>query len=282
MPTGMNGPARSRPAPRDRIAALRERAEGRAAFIAYLTAGDPSAEATVALAAALERAGADVLELGVPFSDPIADGPVLQRAAGAGARRRNDARRRLRDRAQRSGAGPDLALVLFSYLNPLLRRGIERAAPRGAGRGLRRRARDRPAAGGGGRVPAGHPVRRARHGVPRLADFARRADEGGGEALERFPLRRFAAGHDRRPGGLPADLPRRSGGRARRAAGPLPIAVGFGIGTPEAARRAARLADGVIVGLRPRRARPRKPGAGAPGPSRTLARSLAGACRRGR
>src|SRR6185503_5470121 len=59
----------------------RARGEHRAAFVAYLTAGDPSADDTVELAKALERAGADVLELGVPFSDPIADGPVLQRAA---------------------------------------------------------------------------------------------------------------------------------------------------------------------------------------------------------
>src|SRR5215468_205365 len=59
----------------------RAKAEDRAAFIAYLTAGDPTPDATVALATALERAGADILELGVPFSDPIADGPVLQRSA---------------------------------------------------------------------------------------------------------------------------------------------------------------------------------------------------------
>src|SRR5439155_12156246 len=69
--------------PMSRIAALfvKARQENRAAFIGYLTAGDPSAEATVAMARALARAGTDILELGVPFSDPIADGPVLQRSA---------------------------------------------------------------------------------------------------------------------------------------------------------------------------------------------------------
>ncbi len=55
--------------------------EGRAAFVPYVTAGDPSLERTVELAVALENSGADVLELGVPFSDPMADGPTNQRAA---------------------------------------------------------------------------------------------------------------------------------------------------------------------------------------------------------
>src|SRR5919107_6327417 len=66
-----------------RIARLFERtkAEGRPALIAYLTAGDPDPSRTVGLVRALQRGGADLIELGVPFSDPIADGPVIQRAA---------------------------------------------------------------------------------------------------------------------------------------------------------------------------------------------------------
>ncbi|MFY9549910.1 MAG: tryptophan synthase subunit alpha, partial [Thermoanaerobaculia bacterium] len=58
----------------------RAQREHRAAFVAYLTAGDPNPEATVGLARSLAEAGTDILELGVPFSDPIADGPVIQRA----------------------------------------------------------------------------------------------------------------------------------------------------------------------------------------------------------
>src|SRR5271156_5458804 len=58
----------------------RRKREGRAALVAYLTAGDPTPEATPDLVAALERGGADLIELGVPFSDPIADGPVIQQA----------------------------------------------------------------------------------------------------------------------------------------------------------------------------------------------------------
>src|SRR5271156_4981227 len=65
-----------------RIARLFERLQGerRPALIAYITAGDPAPERTASLVAALERGGADLIELGVPFSDPIADGPVIQRA----------------------------------------------------------------------------------------------------------------------------------------------------------------------------------------------------------
>ncbi|MDQ5856854.1 MAG: tryptophan synthase subunit alpha, partial [Acidobacteriota bacterium] len=101
--------------------------EGGSAFIAYLTVGDPAAGGTVALARALDRTGADVLELGVPFSDPIADGPVLQRAAARAlaAGTTLPAVWRVAREIRRESA---VALVLFSYLNPLLRRGLERAA----------------------------------------------------------------------------------------------------------------------------------------------------------
>ena len=97
--------------------------KGRATFVAYLTAGDPSPDDTVALAGALARAGADVLELGVPFSDPIADGPVLQRAA-ARALEAGTTLSCVFEIARRVRAETELALVLFSYLNPLLRRGL--------------------------------------------------------------------------------------------------------------------------------------------------------------
>ena len=113
----------------------RARGENRAAFVAYLTAGDPSADATVELAKALERAGADVLELGVPFSDPIADGPVLQRAASRALASGTtldvvfDIARRIRNQTR-------LALVLFSYVNPVHRMGIADAARRAAEAGF--------------------------------------------------------------------------------------------------------------------------------------------------
>jgi tryptophan synthase alpha chain len=92
---------------------------GRKAFIPYITAGDPDLEATARLIPELERSGADIIELGVPFSDPMADGPVIQAASeralrnGVGAR---DCLRLVRDLRRKS----DVPIVLFSYLNPLL------------------------------------------------------------------------------------------------------------------------------------------------------------------
>ncbi|HVB33233.1 MAG TPA: tryptophan synthase subunit alpha [Patescibacteria group bacterium] len=100
-------------------------------LVAYLTAGDPSLEATGEIVLAAAQAGADVIELGVPFSDPVADGPVIQRAS---------------ERALRAGTTPEcildlvarlrrfceVPLVLFSYFNPILQMGIEKFAQRAA------------------------------------------------------------------------------------------------------------------------------------------------------
>ena len=86
--------------------ALCKRDNGRKGLIAYLTAGDPSPERTPALVAALERGGADLIELGVPFSDPIADGPVIQRARTARAGGRHHAAQGAGNRRRRSASGP--------------------------------------------------------------------------------------------------------------------------------------------------------------------------------
>jgi tryptophan synthase alpha chain len=108
-----------------RFAALRQ--TGEMGLVAYLTAGDPTLDATEKFVLALADAGADVIELGVPFSDPVADGPVIQRAS---------------ERALRSGttlagvlslvkslrAKTEVPLVLFSYYNPVLQMGLEKFA----------------------------------------------------------------------------------------------------------------------------------------------------------
>jgi tryptophan synthase alpha chain len=103
------------------------RSEKRAALIPYLTAGDPDLEQTVELACALVEGGSDLLELGVPFSDPLADGPVIQRACAralAGGTRFGDVLEAASRVHERTGAG----IVLMSYVNPVLRYGWERFA----------------------------------------------------------------------------------------------------------------------------------------------------------
>ena len=222
------------------------RLENRAAFIAYLTAGDPSADATVAMASALDAAGADILEMGVPFSDPIADGPVLQRAAQR-ALSSGTTLDGVLEMARRIRRETDLALVLFSYLNPMLARGIEAVA---------REARE---AGFDGALVTDLPPEEAGEYQPVLR--AAGLDtvflvSPTSPALRMREAARLSSGFlyvVSRPGttgargSLPADL-EATVRRARRAAGSLPLAIGFGIAAPDAARRAASLADGVIVG----------------------------------
>ncbi len=101
--------------------------EGRCGMIAYLTAGDPSPAATPELVAALERGGADLIELGVPFSDPIADGPVIQQA-GERALRAGTTLARVLEMAAEIRKTSQIPLLLFTYLNPALRYGFERLA----------------------------------------------------------------------------------------------------------------------------------------------------------
>jgi tryptophan synthase alpha chain len=112
-----------------RIARLFEtlKRENRCGIIAYLTAGDPSPEATPALVAALERGGADLIELGVPFSDPIADGPVIQQA-GERALRAGTTLAKVLGMAAEIRKTSEIPLLLFTYLNPALRYGFERLA----------------------------------------------------------------------------------------------------------------------------------------------------------
>ena len=260
-----------------RIASVfaRARAGGRAAFIPFLTAGDPAPEATVALARTLAASGAEILELGVPFSDPIADGPVLQRSA-ARALAAGTTLETVFAIARRIRSETDLALVLFSYVNPLLRRGLDRVA------------RDARAAGVDGVLLTDVPPEEAAAIRPPLRSAG--LDTIFLASPTSTPARMSAAarlstgclyivsrtGTTGARQALPPELPA-TVGRARRAARGLPVAIGFGISTPEAARAAADLADGVVVGSALVRAaeeageqRERAVGA--------LARSLAEAC----
>ena len=109
--------------------------DGRKGLIAYITAGDPAPERTPALVEALLRGGADLIELGVPFSDPIADGPVIQRggeralAAGTTLKSVLEIARQVRSRSE-------VPLLLFTYLNPVLRYGLDRLGEDAARAGI--------------------------------------------------------------------------------------------------------------------------------------------------
>jgi tryptophan synthase alpha chain len=120
-----------------RIAATFERlrGEGRGGLVTYVTAGDPDLDRSPAVLRALDRAGADIIEVGVPFSDPIADGPAIQRAS-----------ERALAAGSHLGAALDLVaavredvrapLVLFTYLNPVLRMGLAAFAERASAAGV--------------------------------------------------------------------------------------------------------------------------------------------------
>ena len=110
----------------------RLRDEGKGGLISFITAGDPDLGTTRELLRALARAGSDLIELGVPFSDPIADGPVIQRASERGRRNRINVAEIL-DVARDARREADVPIVIFSYLNPLLQFGLRRFA-REAGR----------------------------------------------------------------------------------------------------------------------------------------------------
>jgi len=120
-----------------RISRLFERLkrEGRPGLIAYLTAGDPAPNRTASLVAALERGGADLIELGVPFSDPIADGPVIQRASERALKAGTTVPGVLKI-AEEIRSQSEIPLLLFTYMNPLIRYGLEKLAKDAAASGI--------------------------------------------------------------------------------------------------------------------------------------------------
>ncbi len=103
-------------------------------MVAYVTAGDPSLDGSEKIVLAIAEAGADVIELGVPFSDPVADGPTIQRASER-ALRHGTSLADVIDLVSRLRRQTDVPLVLFSYFNPILQMGIERFADAAASAG---------------------------------------------------------------------------------------------------------------------------------------------------
>jgi tryptophan synthase alpha chain len=223
----------------------RTRAAGRPALIPYVTAGDPDVEGCDAVVRALGRGGADIVEIGVPFSDPIADGEVNQRAAERALRNGVTLGTvlDLAGRLRRAGAPP---IVLFTYYNPIHRFGIEAFA--GAAK----------AAGVDGLLVTDLPPEEAGDlrsaldlsGVDLIVLLSptstrERIERAGreGRGFLYFISRAGVTGtRDDLPPGLADQV------RSVRAACSLPVAVGFGISRPEQVRAVGAFADGVVVG----------------------------------
>jgi len=219
--------------------------DGRKGFVGFVTAGDPSLDRTVEIAVEMDKAGVDVLELGVPFSDPLADGPVIQRSSQRALDRGVTLQdvlgvvRRIRSRSE-------IPIVLFGYYNPFLRYGLERFAGE---------ARD---AGVDGSLVTDLPpdeavewlkVARARDldtiflaaptSPPERLRAVAEASRGFVYAVSRTGVtgERDRISDDAAP--LVASLKQHAS---------LPVALGFGIARPEQVAAAGQVADAVVVG----------------------------------
>jgi tryptophan synthase alpha chain len=223
----------------------RIRAEGRPGLVTYTTAGDPDLPRSAEILKALDRAGADVLEVGVPFSDPLADGPVIQRAteralaSGGNLRSALDIIAHLRGEIR-------APIVVFSYANPILRLGLERFA---------RRAAD---AGVDGVLALDLPIEEAgefremlsRAGIDLIFLLSpttteariRKAAELGSGFLYGISRLGVTGARDQVSSGAEAMV------RRIRAHTALPIALGFGVSRPEHVAEIGAYADAAVVG----------------------------------
>ena len=223
----------------------RLRAQGDKAFIGFVMAGDPDLARSVEVVLALAEAGVDIIELGVPFSEPIADGPVIQRAGGRALKSAAylpailEMVRQIRRTSQ-------VPLLLFSYLNPVLRYGLERFAA------------DAVASGADGALMTDLSVEEA---APYVAAMRRKgldtvflaAPTSTEERLRRVAELSTGFVYAISRAGVTGVREQLSESvtpllRRLRTYTSLPIAVGFGISRPEHLAELAPLADGVVVG----------------------------------
>ena len=224
----------------------RARTERRAAFIPYITAGDPDLAATERLAIALAAAGADILELGVPFSDPIADGPVNQ-AAAARALASGTTLVGILALVARLQPRLGIPVVLFTYFNPIHAYGVARFAEHAAASGV------------DGVLCVDLPPEEAEgeyldalraHGLDAIFLLAPTSTRDRVRAVARlgsgfvyYVSRTGVTGEKRElPAALAGEV--RALGKKLK----LPLAVGFGISTRPQVAAVAKLADGVVVG----------------------------------
>jgi len=218
---------------------------GELGLVAYITAGDPSLEASEKIVLAAAEAGADVIELGVPFSDPVADGPTIQRASER-ALRSGTTLAGVLELVRRVRAKSDVPLILFSYFNPILQMGVEKFAE------------DARAAGADGALATDLTPEEA--GEYWKAMHARGLDTvflaaptSTDERLEiiagcssgfLYLISRTGVTGER--DSMPEDLPALA--RRVRRATKLPLAVGFGISMPEHVSVLGGIADAAVVG----------------------------------
>ncbi len=220
--------------------------DGRAGLVAFVSAGDPDPETSLAIVSGLPRAGADVIELGMPFSDPVADGPVIQaagqRALGSGAsmRRTLELVRSFRAHDQ------ETPLVLMGYFNPILAMGVEAFAEAAGGAGV-----DAlivvdlpPEEEAELRSPADQAGLRLIRLTTPTTDEARLTEvlAGAGGFVYHVSITGITGAAAPDPGAVSGAV-----ARVRRHTA-LPVAVGFGIKTPEQAAAVARVADAAVVG----------------------------------
>jgi tryptophan synthase alpha chain len=213
--------------------------------VAYLTAGDPDLETTEVLVLALEAAGVDILEIGIPFSDPTADGPVIQ-AASQRALKRGTTLAGILDRIHSLRRRSEIPVVLFGYYNPILSYGVERFA------------RDAAAAGVDGLLVVDLPFEEAgelrRYSDPAGLAFVSLVAPTTDVGRVRMILRRATGfvyaisvtgvtGTSKpRPDDVRRDLER------VREETDLPVVAGFGIATAGQASAIAPFADGIVIG----------------------------------
>ena len=219
--------------------------QGRKAMIAYITAGDPSPDRTPDIIDALVRGGADLIELGVPFSDPIADGPVIQRG-GPRALKAGTTLRCVLEIAARVRERSEVPLLLFTYLNPVLRYGLDRLAE------------DAARAGIDGCLLTDASVEEAHeyvgamhnHGLDTVFLAAPTSNERRIKLVAQYSTgfvylvsRTGVTGERDSLSNAVAPLV-----RAVRAVTDLPLAVGFGISKPEHVAEVGRQVEAVVVG----------------------------------
>jgi tryptophan synthase alpha chain len=239
----MTAPAPNSTRISERFAALRE--SGELGIVAYITAGDPTLEATHEFVLALADAGADVIELGIPFSDPLADGPTIQRASER-ALKAHTTLAQVIDLVREIRKSSEVPIVLFSYYNPVLQMGLEKFASAAASVGadgvlitdLTPEESDDYR-----RILAAHHLDTIFLGAPTSTDdrLAKIAAVSSG-FLYLISRTGVTGAKDALPDDLPALL------RRARKVTQLPIAVGFGISLPGHVSVLGGLADAAVVG----------------------------------